>query len=269
MMLPFLSQRKFRYTSAEQVDFQREDNTMMPYIPPEEPIAATVKPYERHLVACTGRSDWPGKIDDEPGFLSTFSLALERARRDLPLRYKFTASPAPSQTSGIATPISGTDLLSFPDMTRYHGVREADIPDFISEVLVAGQKGERWSPISLSGRYLLVCIHSARDERCGLCGPKIAAALAQEIQAHGLAGNVHILQSSHVGGHRFAGNVLVYPEGVWFGHVTADTAPRLVENYLLQGQDEPQLWRGRMDLSLEQQTEQAHHWGIQAALSVD
>ncbi|MBI3944229.1 MAG: sucrase ferredoxin [Chloroflexi bacterium] len=242
---------------------------MMAYTPPEEPIAATVKPYDRHLVACTGRSDWPGKIDTEPGFLSTFSLALERARRDLPQRYKFTASPAPSRASAIPTPASGTDLLSFPNMTRYHGIREADIPDFISEVLVAGQTGERWSPIPITGRYLLVCIHAARDERCGLCGPKTAAALEQALAARNLDGDIHVLRSSHVGGHRFAGNLLVYPEGVWFGHVTADWVPRLVQNYLLQGQVDPQHWRGRMDLSLEQQVEQAENWGVLASLSVD
>jgi (2Fe-2S) ferredoxin len=49
-----------------------------------------------------------------------------------------------------------------------------------------------------------------------------------------------------VGGHKYAGNVIVYPEGVWYGYVRPDDAVRLVEEHLVEGRILEDLHRGRM-----------------------
>ena len=63
-------------------------------------------------------------------------------------------------------------------------------------------------------------------------------------------------RTSHVGGHRFAGNVLIYPGGDWYGYVTPEDVPRLIERHLLGGTVVTELWRGRMGLLPEAQVEQ-------------
>ena len=55
----------------------------------------------------------------------------------------------------------------------------------------------------LQGSSLLVCCHTARDERCGHIGPPLAARLAELLGQQGGAGAaVRVYKSSHVGGHK-------------------------------------------------------------------
>lgn len=65
---------------------------------------------------------------------------------------------------------------------------------------------------------LLVCTHGKRDACCARVGLKLAAALEAELPAEWL------WQTSHVGGHRFAGNVVWLPPGVYLGRVAPEDA---------------------------------------------
>lgn len=73
------------------------------------------------------------------------------------------------------------------------------------------------APLPEGHVWLLVCTHAKRDNRCGVGGTMVVDALraAAHDQPH-----VHVLEMSHVGGHGFAGNVLVMPAGVLLGRVT-------------------------------------------------
>jgi len=66
-------------------------------------------------------------------------------------------------------------------------------------------------------RRYLVCTNGARDPCCAIRGPAVAHALARE-----LPGRVY--ECSHLGGHRFAANVLVLPDGLCFGRLDARSA---------------------------------------------
>jgi hypothetical protein len=70
-------------------------------------------------------------------------------------------------------------------------------------------------------RYL-VCTNGARDPCCAIRGPAVAQALER-------VGPGRVYECSHLGGHRFAANVLVLPDGLCFGRLDARTAPALVE----------------------------------------
>jgi hypothetical protein len=103
----------------------------------------------------------------------------------------------------------------------------------------------------------LVCCHTQRDARCGDRGPPLLAAIrawaaARTAAAEGLESiappvHVHAYPCSHVGGHEFAGNVLLYgwrrgpqPTGAaapvpvvndWFGLVAPGAVPTLLDAY--------------------------------------
>lgn len=53
-----------------------------------------------------------------------------------------------------------------------------------------------------------MCSHTARDSRCGACGPVLIQAL--HAAAKSLTIDAKIFPCSHVGGHDLAGNVIVF-----------------------------------------------------------
>lgn len=88
------------------------------------------------------------------------------------------------------------------------------------------------------GGLVLVCGHGSRDACCALRGTEVYGALAAGLDEESL------WLSSHHGGHRFAANVLVLPQGLHFGRVEPDEAPALVAA-ALAGRIELARYRGR------------------------
>jgi len=61
-----------------------------------------------------------------------------------------------------------------------------------------------------------------------------------------------VLKNSHMGGHKFAGNCIIYlPQGacVWYGRVTPHTVEAVVKDTILGGKVLPALLRGGLNLS--------------------
>ena len=72
---------------------------------------------------------------------------------------------------------------------------------------------------------LLVCAHGVHDTCCALRGRPVAAALAREWPEA-------TWECSHVGGDRFAANLVLLPDGVYYGNLDADSAPGVVRDHL-------------------------------------
>ncbi|KAF8799809.1 hypothetical protein BYT27DRAFT_7119436 [Phlegmacium glaucopus] len=112
--------------------------------------------------------------------------------------------------------------------------------------------------------HLYVCTHGARDCRCGTRGSLLVNALREEkanyqrLYPESLAKRIKIGEVSHVGGHKYAANLLMFPHGEWLGLLTAEDAPRVIHEVCRQevrprAIERPPLmarnWRGRMGLS--------------------
>lgn len=70
----------------------------------------------------------------------------------------------------------------------------------------------------------LVCTHGRHDRCCAERGRPTASALAATYPKQ-------TWESSHFGGDRFAGNVIAFPHGVYFGRVAPADAERVVGEY--------------------------------------
>lgn len=215
-------------------------------------LAGTVKLYERHLFICTGQTEWPAHIEQDGGFAQALVQTIAAAGAvaagaNMAQQVKVTACDLPPSRPG------SFDLLVFPDGLRYRGVTEANLPVLVADHLAGDQPSSHLIHTPDTGRYIFVCTHGQRDARCGQCGPPLAARLTAELAARGLAQFVTVSRTSHVGGHVYAGNVLIYPGGDWYGYVTPDNVPRLVETTIVNNHILPDLWRGRLGLTPEQQ----------------
>lgn len=205
--------------------------------PPEETsLSGTVKPYHRHVFACTGPAAWPARLEEADGLLGRMARDVHARREGSGALPKLSATDEPSAGAGL-------DLLVFPEGVRYHDVDEVGWTAILRDHL----EGEGpcaavpWTP--LAGRHVFVCIHAARDERCGQCGPPLLAAFRAAVAG---ADDVTVRATSHVGGHKYAANVIVYPEGVWYGRATPADAPRILAHHLWGGPQPTDLLRGAM-----------------------
>lgn len=138
---------------------------------------------------------------------------------------------------------------------------------------------------------ILLCSHKKRDNRCAIAAPLLERAFIHSLQENGWAADTQlecqclmgpplenlrttpeetekhlskelqssaeekralILQTSHIGGHRYAGNCIIYtPQGssVWYGRVSPHEVESIVVNTLIGGLVLPPLLRGGLNIS--------------------
>jgi hypothetical protein len=94
---------------------------------------------------------------------------------------------------------------------------------------------------------LLVCTHGKHDRCCARYGRPLYQALAEQAE------DDWVWQSSHVGGDRFAGNVVFLPDGLYFGRVGSGEAWPVLDEYLA-GRIHLEHYRGRCCYWFAEQT---------------
>ncbi len=75
-----------------------------------------------------------------------------------------------------------------------------------------------------NGPLIVVCTHGRRDPCCAERGRPLAQATASTFPDA-------TWESTHVGGDRFAANLVAFPHGLYFGHVSPGEAPEIVRAY--------------------------------------
>jgi len=75
------------------------------------------------------------------------------------------------------------------------------------------------------GPLLLVCTHGRREVCCARYGRPVAVALAARF-------GPAVWETTHVGGDRFAANLVLLPQGAYFGRLDPDRAVRVAERAL-------------------------------------
>jgi hypothetical protein len=91
----------------------------------------------------------------------------------------------------------------------------------------------------------LVCAHGRRDVCCARLGGPLARALGQ---AH----PDRTWETTHVGGHRYAANLVILPHGLYYGPVDAPGAADAIAAYQ-RGEVAPARYRGRAGESRDEQ----------------
>lgn len=140
---------------------------------------------------------------------------------------------------------------------------------------------ESFAPCQIHAPVILICGHGGRDQRCGVMGPLLRnefriALVRSGFQVLGVRGlaipgsegrrdqrNAIVGLISHIGGHRFAGNVIVYlppqysagdiqagrknrwaGKGIWYGRVEPKHVEGIVKETILNGRIIEELFRG-------------------------
>jgi hypothetical protein len=102
---------------------------------------------------------------------------------------------------------------------------------------------------------LLVCAHGRRDVCCARLGGPLARRLARTWPAG-------VWETTHVGGHRFAANLVILPHGLYYGPVAGSAAEAAVTAYQ-RGEVALDRYRGRA--GQPEEVQRGDHLAMQAS----
>ncbi|KAA8530192.1 hypothetical protein F0562_004900 [Nyssa sinensis] len=227
-------------------------------------LAGTVDPYDRHVFLCYKSHDsWPSRVEDSETDLlpKLLSGALKARKKDISVKTRLTICEGRDGTE-----LSDGDVLIFPEMIKYRGLKESDVDSFVEDVLVNGKPWASGVQEDLTGSHIFVCAHNNRDRRCGVCGPVLIEKFKEEIELRGLKDQMFVSGCSHIGGHKYAGNLIIFspdPEGKiaghWYGYVTPNDVPDVLDQHIEKGEIIERLWRGQMGVYVEAAKKEEEH----------
>ncbi|XP_047313820.1 altered inheritance of mitochondria protein 32 [Impatiens glandulifera] len=220
-------------------------------------LAGSVDPYDRHIFLCYKTyQSWPPRIETSDSDLLPKLLygAFKARRKDILVQTRIT----------ICQGLEGTefldgDVLIFPEMIKYRGLEESNVDSFVEDVLVNGKPWTFGVQSVLTGSHVFVCAHTSRDKRCGVCGPALIEKFNEEIEFRTLKDQVFVSACSHVGGHKYAGNLIIFsPDsegkitGHWYGYVAPSDVADLLDSHIAKGVVIERLLRGQMGVHVEE-----------------
>ena len=96
---------------------------------------------------------------------------------------------------------------------------------------------------------VLVCVHASRDNRCGRAGPQVVEELDSLLLQRSITkDSITVVGCSHIGGHKYAGVLVVYPQGDWYGMISKRSAGDLLD-HIVAGKKYLKGWRGNESLT--------------------
>lgn len=235
------------------------------------PLYGHIKEFHSHVLVATGRSDWKEKVGQEKGSLmEAFEQPSAKSKlgvrapnlylrfsTDYLQRIMVSASNIQSPDHPSEGSNQPTTVLILPSFTFVDSVLQADVPNLINRYIdnnvekigngtVTPGAGMKARPCGLD-YVVLLCSHRRRDARCGITAPLIKRELERHLRPLGLdrdaddsrPGGVGIFFVSHLGGHKFSANVLVYrkqdQQMIWLARVRPEHCEGLVKYTILEG----------------------------------
>ncbi|KAF1363984.1 hypothetical protein EJ07DRAFT_162514 [Lizonia empirigonia] len=255
------------------------------------PLLNTMAPYAEQVLLCTGKEDWASNLEDD-GATGEFVKGLKSViGKGAPGFDPFTNILITASSLPTTGPQGTTTALLFPSFTRLPCIPHtrpaftalataylaAPTPHPLHTTLPSHPKPLLRDPAAaallptperITTPTFLVCGHGGRDARCGALGPLLQDAFRRELARRGIMADVALV--SHVGGHKYAGNVIVYVPpggagaeaeaeagsvvegegsalagcGIWYGRVGVEQVEGVVEETLVRGRVVGELLRG-------------------------
>ena len=205
----------------------------------EEPLAATASRVERWLLV-EHRGAWGPQSVPSSRMPHAVARALAQTADQAAARLLMVRRP-----HGAAQ-VDGRHVFAVDSRPGAERIRTRHV-DADAELARLDWDGADWS--AYDGPLFLVCTHGRHDRCCALKGRPVAKALS-------LVHPERTWESSHVGGDRFAANLVVLPDGLYLGRVAAEQAVEVVAG-LAERRLPPGLVRGRSSLPLPTQAAQA------------
>ncbi|PTB69557.1 Sucraseferredoxin-like protein [Trichoderma citrinoviride] len=294
----------------------------------ENPLNGVIAGYAEHVVVCTGKDDWPSKIEDENSGDNLAADLKELFGRGgkytdpfhhisvINSSFPSSAPPRKAVQSTSVYLLPSFKYVPFLPRVSFDSVKALAKGFLLPERLHAAHAG--LSPAhrdrltrkaafqgllpgvrDVADVLVLICGHGGRDVRCGVMGPVLRSEFEDKLGRKGFtvareAVQVGSLEEeemkrvegssssdssssssssgekvarvgliSHIGGHKFAGNVIIYIPpgftteggerhplagcGIWYGRVEPKHVEGIVGETVMAGRVVEDMFRGGID----------------------
>ena len=215
----------------------------------------TFKPYRYHFLVQQGSpKSWPEHVEkEESSIAKAFSDRLEAmGAKDKESRSLLTLYQDDQCDD------SPLNVIVFPSAKVYQNVSLADVEQLIQ--IVTSESDDTLQDLKLKEKlvekkaFVLICSHGKRDKKCGVAGPLLVEEFKKVLSIQGLEDQVPVVSVSHIGGHKFAGNIILYQKderdlwiGDWYGRIRTCHVESIVQECIKDGKVFQDLWRGRFN----------------------
>jgi hypothetical protein len=183
-----------------------------------EPLAATASRID-NWIAIEYRAAWDRDVLGASRFPSSLKQHLREQLHALaPSRLLFIKKPE-RRAYGRRHVYFGTSKAG---EERFFQLEVDYQEDLLGFDFVGALAGNGLPGVPVDHPLLVVCTHGKRDRCCAKNGQPLYDALRHATETS------WVWQSTHVGGDRFAGNVVVLPEGLYYGRVEPGNAAALL-----------------------------------------
>ncbi len=183
-----------------------------------EPLVGTASRY-RFWLLIEQPGPWGHEALTESGFPPDVGAVLARRGRTLGMRIlliKRREDPRPESRRCFAAYTGVRDRR----ITSFEVADPAELLDLDLRTLASNRLAGLGEPVT--GSLFLVCTHGKHDQCCARHGAPLYRALAAFPE---------VWESTHIGGDRFAGNLVCFPHGIYFGRVPPHEAVAVARGY--------------------------------------
>lgn len=237
----------------------------------------STSPYKLHLLVPTGKTDWSHAATDTSGSVentvarwagsstaekiigggkikvSVSSLHIEEDYNEsendvliLPYFVWIKKITPQNVTQALEKVIPEVIKLAQRSLNNEQNVAEPEEQQQQVPIALPEKVGEFAVAPAPEKAFVFLCSHRTRDKRCGITAPIMKKEFDTNLREHDLLrdfgddrpGGVDVLYINHVGGHKYAANVLIYlktGEMIWLARMNPANVKPMIDETILGG----------------------------------
>lgn len=235
----------------------------------EDCLWESTKPYGLHIVVPTNKTDWKHDAVDVSGSLQK---AVDKWSSSAKFPGLGDATAIKVTVSSLSSPglendekymdFKVGDLLLLPFFVWVKNVSVADAPGVLNRLvpdLIASRDAHDTSfgitsypefpevsiEVDPQMAYVFLCSHRTRDKRCGVTAPIMKKEMDIHLRDLGLyrdvndnrEGGVRVAYVNHIGGHKYAANVIIYlkksGKNIWLGRCKPNNVVPIIDECIV------------------------------------
>ncbi|SGZ58344.1 CIC11C00000002899 [Sungouiella intermedia] len=230
----------------------------------------STKPYGLHIVIPTNQADWPHNALDVSGSLQKAVDSWSSSAKFPGLGESTTIKVNVSSLSSAGLESNEKymsfevgDMLLLPFFVWIKGVKVNDagkvLDRVVPDLIASRDRGDETFSINSypefpgvtlevdpQRAYIFLCSHRTRDKRCGITAPIMRKEMEIHLREVGLyrdasdhrTGGVRVGFINHIGGHKYAANVIIYlrksGKNIWLARCKPDNVVPIIDECILE-----------------------------------